>query len=156
MNEINNLFNNLIIDDKNYIKQLYINNFNKEIEIVNNELNTNNTPLHIMAKYGLYELAKYYIESNSICIEMMNVKDDNNMTPIDYAARYGNIDILKLLLVGSFHSALKYSVYYKRYNIVFELLKFQIPFIEIEQALYIAYNNQDKLIINLLINYIDG
>jgi hypothetical protein len=85
------------------------------------------------------------------------------MTPIDYASHYGQLEIIQLFLnflqenfyVIPINSALIHSISTKRYNIICELLKYQIAYIDIETALCFAYQCKDKFAISMLTVYMD-
>jgi hypothetical protein len=153
MNSLINTFNNINIkDDHEILNSIYVQNFDKDINIVKNEKYL--SPLHAMVKHNLYELAKYYIETDEAKL-YFNYKI-NNYTPIELASCKGNSVMVSLLLAKSnIGSSLYYCVFYKRYTVLVLLLNYNINFIDVENALRCAYNYNDKFMINLLINYID-
>ena len=168
-----------------YINHKYLTKLDTDIELIKSELSSNVTPLYIMCKYGLTEIMKWYIINKNLneiyeyndtplhiavkynqinTVELLcannitvNISNLYNLYPIDYAIKTNNIEMIKLLLLSgadinlSFHNA----IYYSNNSILAELLKYNIKYITLENALHIAYKNNNTFAIDLLIHHIE-
>lgn len=179
--------NNMDLDaETKEINAEYMYNLKMQSQIINEKKNGNAKSLHLIAKYGLYDICKNYIIGNDInvlttytnkmplhyAVEYNQIKiaelllangcvvnciDIDGLSPFDYAVRNRNQDMVNLLLAcNSNVCSFDYAVHYKYYEIIKEIFKsHSTPYIQLEQGLRVAYNNNDTDAINIISNYIE-
>jgi ankyrin repeat protein len=168
------------------INSEYMYNLKLQAQIINEKKDANMKSLHLIAKYGFYDICKNYIIGNNInilttytnkmplhyAVEYNQIKiaelllandcvvnciDIDGLSPFDYAVRNRNQDMINLLLAcNSNVCSFDYAVHYKYYEIIKEIFKSHTtPYIQLEQGLRVAYNNNDVEAINIISNYIE-
>ena len=179
--------NNMDLDaETKEINAEYMYNLKMQSQIINEKKNGNAKSLHLIAKYGLYDICKNYIIGNDInvlttytnkmplhyAVEYNQIKiaelllangcvvnciDIDGLSPFDYAVINRNQDMVNLLLAcNSNVCSFDYAVHYKYYEIIKEIFKsHSTPYIQLEQGLRVAYNNNDTDAINIISNYIE-
>lgn len=154
IDSITSSLNNMDLDaETKEINSEYMYNLKLQAQIINENKNANMKSLHLIAKYGFYDICKNYIIGNNInilttytnkmplhyAVEYNQIKiaelllanscvvnciDINGLSPFDYAVRNRNQDMVNLLLAcNSNVCSFDYVVHYKYYDIIKEIFK---------------------------------
>jgi ankyrin repeat protein len=115
--------------------------------------NTNRIPLHYACMNNHIKIAELLIDHRS----EINVQDIYGFYPINYAVMNNYLEMVNLLICcgSDIESSLYYAVNYRLYDIVKEILEYNIEYIFLENASYYAYNIKDTYLIELINSYIN-
>ena len=87
----------LNVDDEiKIINDNYLIKLNKDIDFIKTKINDTITPLYVMCEYGLLEVMKWYVCSNTH-FSKFNETYHFNDTPLHIAVKYNQIKIVELL-----------------------------------------------------------